>query len=83
MKQADVVLLGYPLNLDMPAIVRSNDLQYYEVNVNPLCIVFLLHCFNIDVNIRMSASVKYVMSVVMMILGIKIYIFASNILLQS
>ena len=55
------MLLGYPLNLDMPATVRTNDLQYYEVNINPLCIVFLLYYFKMAVNIQMSALAKQVM----------------------
>ena len=34
-KQADVILLGYPLQREMPEIVRENDLIIYEqVNNN-------------------------------------------------
>ena len=29
-KQADAVLLGYPLLQDMPSDVRRNDLTFYE-----------------------------------------------------
>ena len=29
-KQADVILLGYPLNVDMDILVRRNDLKKYE-----------------------------------------------------
>ncbi len=35
MKQADVVLLGFPLQLDMSADVRENDLVLYENITNP------------------------------------------------
>ena len=34
-KQADVILLGYPLAFDMPAHVRANDLIYYANRANP------------------------------------------------
>ncbi|XP_059096648.1 protein-glucosylgalactosylhydroxylysine glucosidase-like [Tigriopus californicus] len=34
-KQADVVLLGFPLNWDMPEDVRRNDLELYEPITNP------------------------------------------------
>ena len=34
-KQADVVLLGYPLMWDMPPDVRRNDLELYEPIMNP------------------------------------------------
>jgi len=34
-KQADVVLLGFPLMLDMPAQVRYNDLIYYSEKTDP------------------------------------------------
>ncbi len=42
-KQADVVMLGYPLLYDMPANVRKNDLEIYEK---------VLYC--IRVNIRLN-----------------------------
>ena len=28
-KQADTIMLGYPLGVDMPAAVRKHDLDYY------------------------------------------------------
>jgi trehalose/maltose hydrolase-like predicted phosphorylase len=34
-KQADVVLLGYPLEMTMPKQIRSNDLAYYESRTDP------------------------------------------------
>ena len=34
-KQADVVLLGYPLQVSMPADVRENDLAYYIERTDP------------------------------------------------
>eukprot|EP00698_Gefionella_okellyi_P022545 TRINITY_DN7490_c0_g1_i1.p1 TRINITY_DN7490_c0_g1~~TRINITY_DN7490_c0_g1_i1.p1 ORF type:complete len:745 (+),score=159.18 TRINITY_DN7490_c0_g1_i1:45-2279(+) len=34
-KQADVVLLGYPVQMNMPANVRLNDLQFYEALYAP------------------------------------------------
>jgi hypothetical protein len=34
-KQADVVLLNYPLNWNMPADVQENDLVIYENITNP------------------------------------------------
>lgn len=34
-KQADVVLLGFPLNWNMPEDVRRNDLELYEPITNP------------------------------------------------
>lgn len=30
MKQADVVLIGYPLNLETDKEIRKNDLKFYE-----------------------------------------------------
>ncbi len=35
MKQADVVLLGYPLMLNMTAEVRANDATYYLAKTDP------------------------------------------------
>jgi hypothetical protein len=29
-KQADVILLGFPLMMDMPTHVRRNDLTFYD-----------------------------------------------------
>ena len=29
-KQADVVLLGFPLEMPMPEVFRMNDLSFYE-----------------------------------------------------
>lgn len=34
-KQADVVLLGYPLEMKMPIEIRRNDLSYYEDRTDP------------------------------------------------
>jgi len=34
-KQADVVLLGFPLGLDMPTSVRRSDLEYYAKRTDP------------------------------------------------
>jgi trehalose/maltose hydrolase-like predicted phosphorylase len=34
-KQADAVLLGYPLGVDMPQNVRLNDLVYYSTRTDP------------------------------------------------
>lgn len=34
-KQADVILLGYPLNFSMPRDVRKNDLTFYAPLTNP------------------------------------------------
>ncbi|KAI1895646.1 hypothetical protein AGOR_G00108370 [Albula goreensis] len=34
-KQADTVLLGYPLGLSMPTEVRKNDLEFYEAVTDP------------------------------------------------
>lgn len=35
MKQADVILLGYPLLLSMPTWLRKNDLDIYEPVTDP------------------------------------------------
>jgi len=34
-KQADVVLLGFPLNFDMPTSVRRSDIEYYAKRTDP------------------------------------------------
>lgn len=34
-KQADTVMLGYPLGLQMPLEVRKNDLEVYEPVTDP------------------------------------------------
>ena len=45
-KQADAVLLGYPLLQDMPSDVRRNDLTFYEEVCYRFtqCVPWATHC---------------------------------------
>lgn len=46
-KQADVVLMGYPVMVNMTEEIRGNDLHIYE----QVCVLSLKHEFHISGNV--------------------------------
>jgi len=58
-KQADVILLGYPLMLDMDPAVRKNDLTIYQnvTSVSGPAMTWSMHAIGwLDVNDELSAK---------------------------